>query len=172
MKDGGIVAARQVSFSVGRLVCRDERSGRLNRQKLCQQVMGALVTMLLSIGCGAPATTPTQAFTLATSAEEIVGTWMRRSGPLYLRFDEDGTLREARALDELDSQPFSINSYQFEGTRMILKEVSVSGVPSCGETIDSFEIRLLESGDIRIVVLEDECGHRAGSVAGEYEPVR
>ncbi|MGD8759982.1 MAG: hypothetical protein PVJ07_06995 [Anaerolineales bacterium] len=142
------------------------------RQRLCQQIVGAVVTTLLFVACGTPAATPTQAFILAISTEEIAGTWMQRSGALYIRFDEDETLREANALDELDSQPFAINSYQFEGTRMVLKEVSVSGVPSCEESIDSFEIRLLESGDIQIVILEDECGHRAGSLAGEYEPVR
>jgi hypothetical protein len=119
-----------------------------------------------------PTATPSQVFTLATSAEEIVGTWQWHLGTRYIRFDEDGTLREADALDKLDSQPFAINSYQFEGTKMVTKEVSVSGVPSCGEKIGSYEIRLLESGNIRIVVLEDQCTHRAGFVAAEYEPVR
>jgi len=155
----------------------------MNRQKLSQQVMGAMLTTLLLVGCGAPAATPTpipptatptQAFTLATSAEEIVGTWQRgRVGDAgYIRFDEDGTRRGAYALNKLDSQPYAINSYQFEGTKMVTTEISVSGVPSCGEKIGSYEIRLLESGNIRIVVLEDECSHRAGSFAGEYEPVR
>jgi hypothetical protein len=40
-----------------------------------------------------------------------------------------------------------------------MKEVSVSGVPSCGESIGSDELWLLESGNIRIVLLEDECSH-------------
>lgn len=144
----------------------------MNRQKLSQQVMGAMLTTLLLVGCGAPAAAPTQAFTLATSAEQIVGTWTWRLGTGYARFDEDGTLREAHALDELDSQPFGISSYQFEGTRIVMKEVSVSGVPSCGESTGSYEIRLLESGNLRVEVLEDECSHRVGSVAREYEPVR
>jgi hypothetical protein len=155
----------------------------MNRQKLSQQVMGAMLTTLLLVGCGAPAATPTpvpptaaptQAFTLATSAVEIVGTWQRvKVGDArYRRFDEDGTFRTAYALDKLDSQPYAINPYQFDGTRMVATEISVSGVPSCGEKIGTYEIRLLESGNIRIVVLEDECSHRAGSVAGDYEPVR
>jgi len=55
---------------------------------------------------------------------------------------------------------------------MVMKEVSVSGVPSCGEKIGSYEIRLLESGNILIVILEDQCHHRTGSVAYWYEPVR
>jgi len=48
----------------------------------------------------------------------------------------------------------------------------VSSIPSCGESTGSYEIRLLESGNIRVEVLEDECRHRVGSVAREYEPVR
>jgi hypothetical protein len=34
------------------------------------------------------------------------------------------------------------------------------------------EIRLLENGNVRIVVIEDRCQQRATDVAGEYEPVR
>jgi len=182
----------------------------MNRQKLSQQVMGAMLITLLLVGCGAPAATPvpptatpvpptatptpepptatptpvpptatptpkpatatpTQAFTLATSAEEIVGTWV--AGNYYIRFDRDGTFRQAHALDKLDSQPYAISSYQFEGTKMVITEVSVSGVPTCGKKIGSYEIQLLESGNIRIVAIKDQCAPRAGDIAGEYEPV-
>ncbi len=148
----------------------------MSPQKLSWQVMGAILTALLIVGCSSasdtPTIMPTLEFTLAKSSEEVVGTWIKRSGTTYIRIDDDGTLREARALDDLDSQPFAINSYQFTGTQMLLKEVSVEGVPSCGGFIDSFEIRLLESGNIWIVTLEGECRNRAGSFSGEYEPVR
>jgi hypothetical protein len=108
-------------------------------------------------------------FTLATSAEEIVGTWHESS--LYIRFDEDGTFRQAHALDKLDSQPYAISSYRFEGTKMVTTEISVSGVPSCGTKIGSYEIRLLENGNIQIVTIKDQCTPRGGDTAGEYEPV-
>lgn len=114
--------------------------------------------------------TPTEAFTLATSAETIVGTWV--VGNYYIRFDKDGTFRQAHALDELASRPYSTSSYKFEGTKMIIAEESVSGVPTCGKKIGSYEIQLLESGNIRIVPIKDECKPRARDIAGEYEPVR
>jgi len=117
-----------------------------------------------------PTATSTQAFMLATSAEEIVGTWF--AGSYHIRFDKDGTFRQAYALDKLDSQPYAISSYQFEGTKMVITEISVSGVPSCGKKIGSYEIRLLESDNIQIVAIKDQCPPRAGDVAGEYEPVR
>lgn len=114
--------------------------------------------------------TPTEAFTLATSAENIVGTWV--VGNYYIRFDKDGAFRQARALDELASHPYAITSYQFEDTKMVIKEVSVSGVPTCGKKIGNYEIQLLKSGNIRIVPIKDECNPRARDIAGEYEPVR
>lgn len=117
-----------------------------------------------------PTATPTQAFTLATSADEIVGTW--HLGGYYLRFDSDGTFRQAHALDKLDDQSYAISSYQFEGSEMTITEVSVSGVPSCGNKNGRYEIQLLESGNIRIVAIKDPCTPRAGEIAGEYEPVR
>ncbi|MFC2030983.1 hypothetical protein ACFLWA_09670 [Chloroflexota bacterium] len=119
-----------------------------------------------------PTATPTPVFTLATSAEEIVGTWQARAGRYYIRFNEDETFRQAHALDELDSQPYAVDSYRFEGTKMVIREVSISGVPTCGKKIGSYEIRLLESGNIWIVTIDDQCEPRAGSVAREYGPVR
>jgi hypothetical protein len=151
----------------------------MSRQKLTQQVMGAMLITLLLVGCGAPATTPTpvsptatptQTFTLITSTEDIVGTW--HAGNYYIRFDKDGTFRQAHALDKLDSQPYTIISYQFEGTKMVITEVSVSGVPTCGIKTGSYEIRLLESGSIRIEAIKDECTQRRNDISKEYEPVR
>ncbi len=117
-----------------------------------------------------PTATPTPAFTLIASAEKIVGTW--HAGSYYIRFDKDGSFRYAYALDELDGQPYAINSYQFEGTKLVITEIKVSGVPSCGKKSGSYEIRLLENGNIRIVAVTDPCAPRADDTAGEYEPVR
>jgi hypothetical protein len=121
-----------------------------------------------------PTATPTPAFTLITSAEEIVGTWQAGvvGGRGYIRFDEDGTFRQAYTLDKLDSQPYAIDSYQFEGTQMLIKTVEVSGVRSCGKKIGSYEIRLLESGNIWVVVIKDQCADRAMDIPGEYVPIR
>ena len=118
-----------------------------------------------------PKATPTQVYTLATSAEDVVGTWVR-SGVLYLRFDSDGTFRQAHAPDQLESQPYAISSYQFEGTEMVTMGISVSGFPSCGKKVGRYEIRFLENGAIQIVTINDQCPSRAGDTADVYEPVR
>ncbi len=54
---------------------------------------------------------------------------------------------------------------------MFIKELSVSGVPSCGDTIAIYEVRLLEGGKIQIVSIEDKCSPRRGDIAGKYKPV-
>ena len=118
----------------------------------------------------AASATSTQVFTLATSPEEIIGTWFM--GRYYIRFDGDGTYRQAHSLDALDSQPYAICSYQFVGTKMGTVEISVLGVPSCGKKTGSYEVQLLKSGNIRIVTVKDQCEPRGKDTAGEYEPVR
>ena len=120
-----------------------------------------------------PTATPTQAFTLATSLEEIAGTtWRKTAGAGYIRFYEDGTFHQARALDALDDSPFSICRFWFEGTQMFHTELSVSGVPSCGDTIAVYEVRLLEGDRLKIVSIEDSCGPRRRDTATMYEAVR
>jgi hypothetical protein len=146
----------------------------MSYQRLPPMLMAATCLILLVVGCGAPAAAPSAApsdgYTLATSAEEVVGTWT--SGSRYRRIDNDGTYRSASALDRLESQPDTITSYQFEGTKMIVEELWRPGGIHCVDTIGRYEVRLLESGSIQIVLLEDECTARAASVAKEYEPVR
>lgn len=118
-----------------------------------------------------PTATATQAFTLATTAEEIVGTWLKGSA-YYIRFYEDGTFHQAHALDKLDSQSYAISEFWFEGTQMFTEEISVSGVPSCGKKTGIYEIRLLEVDNIQISSIKDQCIPRAGDTSGEFQPVR
>lgn len=118
-----------------------------------------------------PTATATQAFTLATTAEEIVGTWLK-GGAYYIRFYEDGTFHQAHALDKLESQSYAISKFWFEGTQMFTEEISVSGVPSCGKKTGIYEIRLLEDDNIQISSIKDQCSPRAGDTSGEYQPVR
>jgi hypothetical protein len=54
---------------------------------------------------------------------------------------------------------------------MHMTEISLSGVPSCGNKLGIYEIQLLESGNIHIVAISDQCAPRAGDIAGEYEPL-
>ena len=112
------------------------------------------------------------------SAEEIVGTWVtngKLNDPrdVYLRFDKDGTGRQTYEADKLDSEPLATNSYEFKGAEMLITEISVaSDIPSCGKVVGHYEIRLLESGGIRIGRIDEHCLMRAVGLEGEYKPVR
>jgi hypothetical protein len=143
--------------------------------------MGTKRSILIFVGCFVIAALflgfviEAKAEKLATSAEEIFGTWWHAGTYHYIRFDKDGTYREATALDKLDSQPYAIGSYQFKGTKMVIiviTEGSFAGIPSCGKEIGSYEIQLLESGNILIVAINDQCWPRASMIPGEYKPVR
>ena len=52
---------------------------------------------------------------------------------------------------------------------MAIKEIAASGVAPCS-SVGSYEIQLLEDGNIQISAIDDECG-RVGDIPGEYEPV-
>jgi len=119
-----------------------------------------------------PTSAPTQAFTLATSIEDIIGTWHSSRKNLYLRFYGNGTLHQSHSLDSLDYQPYAISEIWFEGTQMYLKEKAVSGVPSCGDTPGIYEVRLFPDGKIQIVRIKEKCSPRAGDTALQYDPVR
>lgn len=168
----------------------------MNRQMLDQSIVGVMIGLLL-VGCSGPTDTPipstaaptterpaatptpepptatsTQAFTLATSADEIAGTWQKTSGSGYIRFFEEGTFNQARALDDLDSHPFAICEFWFEGTQMVIGQCTVSGVPPCGDAVAIYEVRLFEDDRIQIVAIEDSCASRRGDTATMYDAVR
>jgi hypothetical protein len=107
---------------------------------------------------------------VVTSAEEIVGTWLSRR-TYYIGFYEDGTCPQAHALDKLDSAPYAVNRFWFEGTQMHLETISVSGVPSCGDIVGIYEMRFLEDDKMQIARIEDKCSPRARDTAGVYERV-
>ena len=50
----------------------------------------------------------------------------------------------------------------------VARSLAGYGVASCGSIVGSYEIQLLESDNIQLVVIEDDCG-RAGDIPGEYE---
>jgi len=106
---------------------------------------------------------------VATSAEQVVGTW--HVGTNFLHFDKDGTVREAVGRDARDARPYAIHTFRFEAGVMLLAEIAVSGVPSCGDAAGRYEVRLLAGGRLEIVLLEDPCSDRARNVTRVYEHV-
>jgi hypothetical protein len=112
-----------------------------------------------------PTGTSTPAYTIAASVDDIVGTWYSSFKNLYLRFYEDRLLHQAHSIDSLDLHPYAKCDIWFEDTQMYLKEKKVYGVPSCGEEIGIYEVRLYSEGTIQIVKVRDRCSPRAGDTA-------
>jgi hypothetical protein len=116
-----------------------------------------------------PATaTSTPAFTLAASLEEVVGTWQKTTGAGCIRFDGDGTFRQAQRRDALDNSPFAVCEIWFEGTQLSVGKCTVSGVPPCGDRVAIYEVRLLGPGRIEIVAVDDDCSPRRLDTATVY----
>jgi hypothetical protein len=103
---------------------------------------------------------------VATSAEQVVGTW--HVGTTFLRFDDDGTFRSASSANTLESAPYVINSYRFEDGGMLVGELAVSGVPSCGDAVGRYRVWLLERGQLQIVAIDDPCPGRSDDMTRVY----
>ena len=109
---------------------------------------------------------------LASSAEDIPGTWHSTTDSREVQFNEDGTLIIG---------PATVNptpaEFRFEGTRLFL--VGIAPGDACvleGAETGIYEVELLENGNLKLTVIEDECAIRVSSITGalierEWEPV-
>lgn len=118
-----------------------------------------------------PTVTPTPVFPLAVSVEDVLGTWRQRDDGELFRFDAEGTCRQAYTRSSLENNPKALMECWFEDAKLYLgKDISVSGVPSCGGIIGVYEVRLRSNGTIELVALEDKCRPRKLDTIGIYEP--
>jgi hypothetical protein len=101
--------------------------------------------------------TESAGYVVVTLPEQILGSWTSTYGAAAIRFDADGSYREAWGASMLDVAPFVISTYRFDAAVMLVAGGTVVGVPSCGEAVGRYEVRLLESGSIQMVVIEDPC---------------
>ncbi len=109
-----------------------------------------------------------------TSFEDIAGTYQRLEpgGPFYVQFFEDGTIHYSSNRDLVEDRPFAIVETRFEGTKVSLKAVkSICG----GEGDATYEIHLLENGNLQFVLIEHKshtCAIRSDILQGaELGPV-
>ena len=138
------------------------------------------IGLFLLAGCGA------RGPKLASSAEDIVGTWYSSFGqPTYMQLFEDGTKHGSSNRELVEDHPADIEKFRFEGTQLFLES---TGRGFCGDVnhdgihekeVGSYEVHLLENGNLRFVAIEDECAFRAselqglvdGEITAEWEPV-
>lgn len=85
------------------------------------------------------------------------------------QFDEDGTFRTAqRVVTNLQDSPQQLGQFTFEGG--LLTIVASDESPLCAGQSGTYEVRLLEQGQISLFQLEDECPMR-DSVGVTLEPL-
>ena len=131
--------------------------------------MASLIAIALFLLAGCAASGPK----LASSAEDIAGTWKSTISSVEVQFNEDGTLllRPSPGSSDL------VSEFRFEGTRLFWKALSPgSDCVRLGAEASIYEIELLENGNLKFTVIEDGCATRANTmqgatVAAEWEPV-
>ena len=105
-----------------------------------------------------------------TSFEDIAGIYKRGPGhfPVYMQFSEDGTLNWSLNPDLVEDRPTGVMETRFEGTKVFLNEIK----GTCDDDPDStYEIHLLENGNLQFVEIEDTCAIRSSSLTVEWAPV-
>ena len=127
-----------------------------------QMVSMLAIALFLFSGCAASGPK------LASSAEDIVGTWRSTVSSAEGQFNADGTFRTQTSDGNIDTGKF-----WFEGTRYF-EQASV--YCDVGNPIGIYEVELLENGNLKFTVIEDECATRVNYIVGrlievEWEPV-
>ncbi len=105
-----------------------------------------------------------------TSFEDIAGIYKRGPGhsPIYFQFFEDGTWHASSNRDLVEDRPQNIMETRFEGTTLFLKRTH----GYCGDDPDAtYEIHLLENGNLQLIAIEDPCAHRSSDFQAEWSPV-
>jgi hypothetical protein len=107
-----------------------------------------------------------------TSFEDIAGTTYELQnpdvGPSVFHFFEDGTWHVASFAEGVVDNPAGILETRFEGTRAFVTNVKGA---CTGPSEAIYEIYLLESGNLNLVLIEDPCNFRAAFFPGEWAPV-
>ncbi len=106
-----------------------------------------------------------------TSFDDIAGTTYERQGAGgqgYFHFFEDGTYHFSSNRDLVVERPSIIHETRFEGTTVFLHQIK----GGCDDNPDAtYEIHMLENGNLRFVAIEDACPIRSSSFPAEYAPV-
>jgi hypothetical protein len=108
---------------------------------------------------------------LAISLEDIVGRWQGiKGGGGFVQIEGNGAWTIAYELDELDNPEtvWGVSEVQFEESQLFITEsVYEFGIGEICDNTGIYQVYLLAGGNLRFVVIEDECVHRVGTLQGE-----
>jgi len=110
------------------------------------------IALFLLAGCAASGPK------LASSAEDIAGTWHSTTDSGEFQFNEDGTFLGGTAFP---------GEFRFEGTRFFLTFTGQGNAcAQQGAETGIYEVELLENGNLMFTVIEDECADRVTFFTG------
>lgn len=116
--------------------------------------------------------TSTPSLPLATDPEDILGDWRGVNSLMFFRYMPDGTYRGARDLSDLEDQPLFAGEFRFEGTQLFIFQTEAAGAPNeCPSTPGIYEVQLLDDGNLRYKMIEDECEPRFEGLPGLHRPI-
>jgi hypothetical protein len=142
------------------------------------QAIGLTVVVLVLVGCGAfqPEPTPTPIPPTATplpptpaptpgpgpitEASGIVGTWLFEM--VYSKYDEDGTLRIAGSQEGLENEQLRDSGEFWFARGQYFERITKAYLmpPDCVGVTGTYEVELLENGNLLFSLVEDECKFR------------
>ena len=133
----------------------------------------SLASILVFSACASatPATSETgseSTSVLATSVEDIVGSWSPLPGELYYEFNGDGTYATGNVVGNGNRVPGVKGTLQFDGTRVTLLETENNGdrlFQPCGDTPGIYEVQLLAGDALQFIKIEDECVGRYATLS-------
>ncbi len=100
---------------------------------------------------------------MASSAEDIAGTWQTAVTSAEIQFNEDGTWGIEFSGDHVHGP----DEFRFEGTRLILIELRTTGdCFNAGAPNSIYEVELLENGNLKFTTIEDDCPTRVTLFVG------
>jgi hypothetical protein len=109
---------------------------------------------------GAPEETPSSS-PPSVSFVDMAGTYEARDSgdERLLQIMDDGRLQWAPNR----TSPQTVLTAKFEGASVLITD------PDCGEDVAGvYEFNLLETGDLAVVLIEDDCPGRAANIPGDY----
>lgn len=99
----------------------------------------------------------------SVSFVDMAGTYKARDpgDERLLQIMDDGRLHWAPN----GTSPQTVLTAKFEGTSVLITD------PDCGEDVEGvYEFHLLETGDLAVALIEDDCPGRAANIPGDYTP--
>jgi hypothetical protein len=128
-----------------------------------------LVVLAATVALGLAACTGLQPAS-SSAADDLAGVWYYAGVETYLQLNEDGRFSFAETQQELEAAPFDAGQFRLEGISLTF--ITNDDSELCAGQIGTYEVELIEAGQLRFELQEDPCLlRRIGVPSGLWERV-